>query len=38
MLKGRVSDFYYDKIVRRAYDFQTIVSLTKAHFETEENH
>jgi hypothetical protein len=38
MLKGRASFFYYDKIVSRMYDFQTIVAMTRTHFETEENH
>ena len=38
MLKGRASNFYYDKIAGRAYNFQTMVTLTKTHFETEENH
>jgi hypothetical protein len=38
MLKGRVSFFYYDKIVGRMYNFQTMVIMTKTHFETEENH
>ena len=37
MLKGRVSFFYYDKIIGRMYDFQAMVAITKAHFETEEN-
>ena len=38
MLKGRASNFYYDKIIGRLYDFSTIVAITKVHFETEENH
>jgi hypothetical protein len=38
MLKGRASFFYYDKIVGRMYDFQTMIAMTKTHFETEENH
>jgi hypothetical protein len=38
MLKGRASNFYYDKIAGRSYDFDTMVDMTKAHFETEENH
>jgi hypothetical protein len=38
MLKRRASFFYYDKIVDRMYDFQTIVAITKTHFKTEENH
>jgi hypothetical protein len=38
MLKGRASFFYYNKIVGRMYNFETIVVITKNHFETEENH
>jgi hypothetical protein len=38
MLKGRASFFYYNKIVGRIYDFQTMIAMTKTHFETEENH
>jgi hypothetical protein len=38
MLKGRASFFYYDKIVGRMYDFQTMVAMTKTHFKTEENY
>jgi hypothetical protein len=38
MLKGRASFFYYNKIVGRIYDFETIVAITKNHFKTEENH
>jgi hypothetical protein len=38
MLKGRTSFFYYDKIVGRIYDFQTMITITKTHFKTEENH
>jgi hypothetical protein len=38
MLKGRASFFYYNKIVGRMYDFQTMVAMTKRHFKTEENH
>jgi hypothetical protein len=38
MLKGRASFFYYNKIVGRIYDFQTIVAMTKTYFKTEENH
>jgi hypothetical protein len=38
MLKRRVSFFYYNKIVGRIYDFQTIVIITKTHFKTKENH
>jgi hypothetical protein len=38
MLKGRASFFYYDKIVGRMYDFQTMVAMTRTYFETEENY
>jgi hypothetical protein len=38
MLKRRASFFYYDKIVGRIYDFQTIIAITRTHFETEKNH
>jgi hypothetical protein len=38
MLKGRASFFYYNKIVGRIYDFQTMVVMTKTHFKTEKNH
>ncbi len=38
MLKGRASNFYYDKIAGRSFDFKTMVNMTKTHFETEENH
>jgi hypothetical protein len=38
MLKGRASFFYYNKIVGRIYDFQTMVTITKTHFKTEENY
>jgi hypothetical protein len=37
MLKDKASDFYYDKIAGRSYDFRTIVDLMRSHFETEEN-
>jgi hypothetical protein len=37
MLKGRASNFYYDKISGKFYDFYTMVIMTKTHFETEEN-
>jgi hypothetical protein len=38
MLKGHASFFYYNKIIGRIYDFQTIVAITKTHFKTEENY
>jgi len=37
MLKGRVSNFYYNKIIERLYNFSIIVAIIKAYFETEEN-
>jgi hypothetical protein len=37
MLKDKASDFYYDKITKRSYDFRTMVDLIRSHFETEEN-
>jgi len=37
MLKDKASDFYYDKITRRSYDFHMMVDLMRSHFETEEN-
>ena len=37
MLKDKASDFYYDKIIRRSYDFRTMVDLMRSYFETEEN-
>jgi hypothetical protein len=37
MLKDKASDFYYDKIAGRSYDFRTMVDLMRSHFETEEN-
>jgi hypothetical protein len=38
MLKGRASFFYYNKIVGKMYDFQTMVIITKTHFKTEKNY
>jgi hypothetical protein len=38
MLKRRASFFYYDKIVGRIYDFQTMVAITRTYFKTEENY
>ena len=37
MLKDKASDFYYDKIAGRSYDFRTMVDLMRSYFETEEN-
>jgi hypothetical protein len=38
MLKRRASFFYYNKIISRIYDFQTIVIITKTHFKTKKNY
>jgi hypothetical protein len=38
MLKERISFFYYNKIVGRMYDFQTIIAIIKTYFKTEENY
>lgn len=37
MLKGKASTFYYDRIAGRNFDIQTMMNLTREHFETEEN-
>jgi hypothetical protein len=37
MLKDRASDFYYDSIIGKTTDFDTMVAITRTHFETEEN-
>jgi hypothetical protein len=37
MLKDRASDFYYESIIGKTTDIHTIIAITKAHFETEEN-
>jgi hypothetical protein len=37
MLKDRASDFYYESIIRKTTDINTIIAMTKAHFETKEN-
>ena len=37
ILKDWVSDFYYNKITERLYNFITIVQIVKTHFKTEEN-
>jgi hypothetical protein len=37
MLKGSASDFYYDSIMGKTTDIYTMIAMTKAHFETEEN-
>ena len=38
MLKGQASNFYYNKLSRRLYDFLTIVNFIKAYFKIEENY
>ena len=37
MLKDRVSDFYYNKITGRLYDFIIMVRMVKIYFKTKEN-
>jgi hypothetical protein len=37
MLKDRASDFYYNSIIGKTTDFDTIVAMTRTHFKTEEN-
>ena len=37
MLKDQASDFYYNKIIGRSYNFITIVQMVKTHFKTKEN-
>jgi len=37
ILKDKVSDFYYDKITGRSYDFHTMVNLIRTYFETKES-
>ena len=37
MLKDWASDFYYNKITRRLYNFITIVQIVKIYFKTKEN-
>lgn len=36
MLIGKASEFYYDKIAGRLYNFIQMVEMTRLHFETEE--
>jgi hypothetical protein len=38
MLRRRASFFYYDKIVGRMYDFQTMVAMTRTYFKTDKNY
>jgi len=37
MLKGHVATFYYNYITGKRYDFNTMLSLTKAYFKTDKN-
>jgi hypothetical protein len=37
MLKGRASDYYYDQLSGRDYDFEYMIFKLKAHFNTDEN-
>jgi hypothetical protein len=37
MLKDRASDFYYKSIIEKTTDFYTMITMTKAHFKTDEN-
>jgi hypothetical protein len=37
MLKDRASHFYYDSIIGKTTDFNTMVVIIRTHFETEEN-
>jgi hypothetical protein len=36
MLKDRASDFYYNSIIGKTTDFDTIVAITRTHFKTKE--
>jgi hypothetical protein len=37
MLKDRASDFYYNSIIGKTTDFDTIVAITRTYFKTEKN-
>jgi len=37
MLKGRAVTFYYNHIAGKRYNFNIMLNLTKAYFETDEN-
>jgi hypothetical protein len=37
MLKDKASDFYYNSIIRKTINFNTIVVITRTHFKTKEN-
>ena len=38
MLKDYATNFYYDRLLNRGHDFDIIISMTRAYFETEENY
>ena len=37
MLQGRASDFYFDSLDEKEYNFEQMIFETRCHFETEEN-
>jgi uncharacterized metal-binding protein len=37
MLKNKASDFYYNNIIKKTTDFNTIVIIIRTHFKTKEN-
>ena len=37
MLKDQASDFYYNKITGKSYNFIIIVQIVKTYFKTKEN-
>ena len=37
MLKGRISIFYYNYLVKKGYKFNQIIYKIKCHFKIEEN-
>jgi hypothetical protein len=37
MLKDRASDFYYNSIIGKTTDFDTMVAIIRTHFKTKEN-
>jgi hypothetical protein len=37
MLKDRASDVYYNSIIGKTIDFDTIIVITRTHFKTKEN-
>ena len=38
MLKEYISNFYYNKLASREYDFKTIINFIKTHFKIKENY